>query len=1709
MVEVVRRSELVVSLATVAVSALSGPLGPVGVAVAKELVKTCNSVWGRTSPEGQLRHVVQSSIEAWAQSEKVSADTVDRGLAWAVEYVQAAGGRYEVIAQADFDPVQATTDVLDHAKRTDKYWGSDLEYAVAERAIGATYRALCGRLKLEGGPVLAAVQASRHEILASITELRAELVGVADRDELIRHLRAKIVEWDFSPWTLDKTPSLLERTLHLDTSDDSRQERMSAADALTGCGLLVVLGGPGSGKTWLAQRYAREAAQTALGQLEDPRVDPASVEIPLLTTWASWASQPGGGIEGLAAAALPAVREARIRLSVLRSGARVLAVADSLDESGVGENAARILLRSLPGPPGWRVVVTSRPEAWHTTAPALTTSAGVRTGTLVELHYPDDVHGYIREWFTAETTIAERLITQIARRRELRATATVPLLLTFYCMLTEQLPGQDLPWKRRDLYQAILDRLLTGRWSGDQPAPDPELCRTILQGWAWAAIEEAVTPAGLGAWPNVITTGKAPQALERALDHVAPKQQYPTGSKYDHTRVERQFIHRALLEHSVAEQIATFPAATAADVLRPHLWFDPEWSAVVAGAIAAHPQRAQVVRCLRASLPPRPKGEGQRIACGALDTHLLAAAAESAPSDWDEPERSHIHQLRIIHATRQTGLVVRSSELWAASNPEVRAKLLPELVDCDRFVFTQLVEDFFSLHPAPSERKKAWNEILRRLGPGGRWAVGGLVGALPRLEPTAEERSLARPILLRKLLNEPYPDSDLRPRIVDLSPTPEEQAMGRAEIWSCLPSAEGRKLAFLTDLLLDLSPTLEEVGRLGTALMEGWSGNDHDNETLLNALVKAMSTHGNMRESARTKLLAKMGTADNDLLPRLARTVFRLDPPNNDIRQVWTVLLGRLAAGLGGKSDIYDALVDASRFAGKEGRTRKALLAALATSDFATGIRLVIALIQLSPSLDDSIQAHSWLLAYVPNAPSLGLLVKLLLWLNPDGERQEQIRIALLERLPRAICTHDATLDSYERRQHLPVLLDSLIAVSPGTAIRQVRDALLEWSPKATSVTIDAVSQTLIALEASHTELGAARRVALEALLAQLSSGDYHNDRLLHVLGTRAPTDAERHQVRAALLGALTKGKNYSLPRLAEALTRFGPTTDEILQARRALLNTATRNEEAVLPAGKALAEMDPTPGERRQLRTLLNRELAKSARTNFSGTGRIEPLATLLVDLCLTSDERVETRAELLQSIPTTWITIHLMDAFMQMEPADGERLRVADHLVTELFLSGDRPFTPMVNSLVTLCGVETVRAHVLARLLPILQEAKSSYSVTLTDLILDLKPDRGEASVVKAALAVHMPQTSSYDNPRLMEAFLALGPTREERLTAGLLSLDRLGDEWEPGKDVDMLIRNARTLLPITDWLAWLNSETTVESMTSMLASDPSNGDSPHLGALLQLAESSSEMRRRALNRVMVLLPSSPTQGAIRLAAAAFRLDASREQLDQVVDILVGHVGFKESNLTMQLEETLTELFNSSDGLRSRAVHRLLAIIPNTKGCRERVRAIAGWVESRGDLRDVAVDRLPWAHLASTSSLELAFSRLGMSAEQRERAVDEVLERMPSIGPGDVYTVVRSLVDAGISERHTERLVELILEVVPTAAPWLGSMIVNEMPRAGASADQRARLAHALLDRVQDLGPTYRAPVYRTLKGLAETSVWQRWVREHGLSVEADSAH
>ena len=730
----VKRSELVDALAAVAVSALSGPLGAIGVSAAGELVKLLRNARGRKSEEKELQKQVREAIIAWADGESLDPDVVDRGLAWAIEYVQAAGCQHELIAEADFDPTRAAEAVLTPAKARDEYWGTDPEYGVAERAVHITYSALCPKLKAEGGVVLAAIQASRNEIRGSIDQLREDLLGVANRHELSEYLKNQIRDWDYSPWTQgrewtqDRKPSQLERTLEI----AYEQRTMSPAEALEGVWLLTVLGGPGSGKTWLARRLAREAAETALEQLRDPRVDPASVELPLFTTVAEWVKRHETGFEGLVEAALPHESQEKIRRLVLRPGARVLAVADSLDE-GVAVNQARRLLNSLTSS-RTRLVVTSRPEAWHSAASGLCATQDTRIGTLTELRYPKDVHGYVEAWFTENPPTAQHLIRQLERRRELRATATSPLLLTFYCMLTEQEPDQELPRRRRELYRTIIDLLLAGGWVTTAEHVNTDECRAILQQWAWDAVKDAVTPAGLGVWPETVTTNRMPPhvsaAMERALDNIAPKQEYPLSHFHDRAQVERRFLHRTLWEYLVSEHIATtFSAAKAAKALLPHIWFDPDWHVTLPMAIAAHRRRSKLVNRLWAyhSNHPTPALE---MANNRLEELLLEVATQSGPEDWNKANQARIRALRHNFAPRRPDLIASSAHWGSPSHVEA---ILAALLHVAPREVNNLIDTLLKLDPTDTERAQARHTITTALPHADARALYRLVGLLRQL----------------------------------------------------------------------------------------------------------------------------------------------------------------------------------------------------------------------------------------------------------------------------------------------------------------------------------------------------------------------------------------------------------------------------------------------------------------------------------------------------------------------------------------------------------------------------------------------------------------------------------------------------------------------------------------------------------------------------------------------------------------------------------------------------------------------------------------------------------------------------------------------------------------------------------------------------------------------------------------------------------------
>jgi hypothetical protein len=450
-----------------------------------------------------------------------------------------------------------------------------LEFAVSDLQPEIFQRVLLARLeRMELGQATRLDQAlfDLHGDLAdAFADLRGRIrkistslpPGAAGRNEIEMYLTALIRWLNADPWPRHRqfggpvlTPSAIERKLRVSVDGEAYGPDLDADELAERCQRLVILGGPGSGKTWLARRTARRCAEQALRailagkKLED-------VELPLFTTCSVLLAADGDIRQAAVSSALNQVGDlggsrvsAALQVLFAERNAAVLLVLDSLDEAeGSGKKIRQA--DTLP----WRIVLTSRLSSWNSQFVIDVGSDDHRVGVLQPLSYPGDVEPFIHQWFSQQPGRGSEIVGQIARRPDLQKAATVPLILAFYCIIGAREP---LPQFRRDLYAKVLRRMLTGRWRGDEVSrPDPDLCLGRLREWAWAGA--ATDPvSGLGRWADTFLATDRPlgSLADSALDHIA----MPLGPPdLDTGQIERRFIHRTVREHLVAEYVARFP----------------------------------------------------------------------------------------------------------------------------------------------------------------------------------------------------------------------------------------------------------------------------------------------------------------------------------------------------------------------------------------------------------------------------------------------------------------------------------------------------------------------------------------------------------------------------------------------------------------------------------------------------------------------------------------------------------------------------------------------------------------------------------------------------------------------------------------------------------------------------------------------------------------------------------------------------------------------------------------------------------------------------------------------------------------------------------------------------------------------------------------------------------------------------------------------
>jgi len=258
-----------------------------------------------------------------------------------------------------------------------------------------------------------------------------------------------------------------------------RMGPMAIDDLLARPGGVVLLGGPGSGKTTLVKRLARHCAK-AFGEDPQPQQNfprlpwcfPVVVAVTLYDDWRNRRAGQEFGLLGYVEHVL-AERGGLALVAAFRlrwAAGEVLLLADGLDEvaeTGRRIGAARAVDELVPSLAENRLLVTSRIVGYRICR--LAAPAGHFE---LEPFEPRDIEAFARQWHLAlERAIhperpnlaaaeaqAKELLDEIRAREHVQSLVTNPLMLTICALIKHQ--GVRLPDRRVELYHAALTTLV-------------------------------------------------------------------------------------------------------------------------------------------------------------------------------------------------------------------------------------------------------------------------------------------------------------------------------------------------------------------------------------------------------------------------------------------------------------------------------------------------------------------------------------------------------------------------------------------------------------------------------------------------------------------------------------------------------------------------------------------------------------------------------------------------------------------------------------------------------------------------------------------------------------------------------------------------------------------------------------------------------------------------------------------------------------------------------------------------------------------------------------------------------------------------------------------------------------------------------------------------------------------------------------------------
>ena len=993
--------------------------------------------------------------------------------------------------------------------------------------------------------------------------------GPAQQSEVMVYL-TKLIDWlNTDPWPRDRrfggpvlTPAAIERQLRI-LAPGKLGENDHDADLLAmHCRRLVILGGPGSGKTWLAKRTVRRCAEEALTALRVGR-DVDEIELPLFTT-CSRLFATGGDIRSAAVSSaldqLGDLGSSRLNLALGRlfteRNAPVVLVIDSLDEASGSDERLR-QADTLP----WRVVLTSRPSSWNNQLVIRDEKDSHQVGDLLPLRYPDDVESFINRWFDQRPDRSGDLRAQIAQRPDLQQAATVPLILTFYCLLADQ----RLPQFRHDVHAKVLNRMLTSRWRDSRERRlDTRTCLRTLRTWAWSGAS-CDPVSGIGTWQNHILTDPSQinDAENDAVEHVATSLGPPD---VDTGKVLRRFIHRSMREHLVAEHVASLPVDQATEALLPHLWYDPDWEFSAPAAIAMHPRHDQLLQDLmrRAAKSGRLPEDLSVIDAGWEFRKLLARiASESNESDWSTEVARMIGRARVDLAMSGHVGELAGASSWTASNREVCKALLTLLNDDQVYAdkARRLVTAVVQLALISDDRLQVLDALLQLLANSAYGDVAAeLVSGILQLASTAEDKRDTRHAVVELLASETdgFSASQLADRLIQLNPSTQEQLRARERLLSLIVSEEFFWVTeYLVDRIVQLVPTGDDRQQARDTILELLARQDDQSmiEPLVKGILQLVPTVGE-KQQARDALLELLARQDD---------VFMVEPLVKGILQ--------LVPTVGAKQQARDALLE--------------LLAKQDDSSVCAVLMCGMAQLILTPH--EKHQLRDMLLHLLPDQ-SLGTvaeeLVDRAIALTETIEERGQILDALL----RLVISQFNWAD--------PAIVNGIVQLDPTAGDkRRVREALLGFLARASDERVArAVVYSIVPLDPTAEDKRRARESLLFLLVDRPSRSDVGS--IAELLTELDPTSDDKRSVRKALLGLLAREtKERAGADLATKMMQLDPTSEDKSLARDALLALLARPDGDSFLSSMSL--LDPLVqlasggGDKRQLRQTLLRLLA------------------------------------------------------------------------------------------------------------------------------------------------------------------------------------------------------------------------------------------------------------------------------------------------------------------------------------------------------------------------------------------------------------------------------------------------------------------------------------------------------------------------------------